>query len=311
MQTETQTQTSSNYVNGTLNILFLEAENLKKRDFNKMDPYCQVEFQGNKYKTEPCAKGGQFPKWEQTLEIPIGGVSLQEKISFLVYDKELIKDNKIGRADITLQQLADMSKSGDVCNLDLETFQLLNKHKPAGVLKIKPCFKGSGWPGCDQSLDQKHGVGQHGDVGFNKHHNVGAVGAVGGIGLGPVHHDRGLEQRFQEIQHQIRGKEHIQGWPHGYEQCVHPQTGEFGVEKGFQQDQGYGLGKDFQQDQGLLQREQEIQHQVKGKEFIQEQGFPKGYERNVQPQKGFVGQQDFEPNDVGFDKVGHRQGLDV
>jgi hypothetical protein len=49
--------------------------------------------------------------------------------------------------------------TGDgVCNLDLETFSLLNKGKPAGVLRIKSCFKGSGWPTSALSTDAT-GVG--------------------------------------------------------------------------------------------------------------------------------------------------------
>jgi hypothetical protein len=141
-------QTSqTGYVNGTLNLMILEAENLKKKDFNKMDPYVVVDFQGHKHQTQPCKKGHQFPKWDETLEIPMEGVSLKEPISFWVYDKEILMDNKIGKIELTLQGLADLCTTRDTCDLALETFSLLNKGKPAGVLRVKPCFKGSGWPG--------------------------------------------------------------------------------------------------------------------------------------------------------------------
>jgi hypothetical protein len=141
-------QTSqTGYVNGTLNLMILEAENLKKKDFNKMDPYVVVDFQGHKHQTQPCKKGHQFPKWDETLEIPMEGVSLKEPISFWVYDKEILMDNKIGKIELTLQGLADLCTTRDTCDLALETFSLLNKGKPAGVLRVKPWFKGSGWPG--------------------------------------------------------------------------------------------------------------------------------------------------------------------
>jgi hypothetical protein len=237
-------QTSqSNYVNGTLHLLILEAENLKKKDFNKMDPYCVVDFQGKKYETKPCKKGHLNPKWDETLEIPIGGVSLNEPISFWVYDKEILMDNKIGKIELDLQRLADMCASGDVCNLELETFSLLNKGKPAGVLRIKSYFNGSGWPVSDIStastatgaLDHKYSPTEKQEIFIHhkveqpiqplkRQHEFIGSGALpvpqtqgGDSGLPTVDND--LTQRLQDIELQERG-EPVDGWPGAYEKAV-------------------------------------------------------------------------------------------
>jgi hypothetical protein len=134
-------------LNGTLDLVIVEAENLKKGELiGKMDPYCEVELRGKTFKTEHCKDGHLNPKWNETLNFRLENVNLNEQIHFMIYDKETIKDNKIGRCDITLQELADRCKSGDLCTLELQTFGLINKGKPAGVLKVKPLFNGTGWP---------------------------------------------------------------------------------------------------------------------------------------------------------------------
>jgi membrane protein YqaA with SNARE-associated domain len=139
-------------INGTLNLVIVEAENLKKKDLlNKMDPYCVVEFNDETFSTEPHKKGHKNPTWEESLKIPVKGKNLSEKIVFSVYDKELIHDNKIGRAEFTLQKLADLGEKEDLCSIDLETFGLIDKHKPAGTLKIRINFSGDGWPGSEKS----------------------------------------------------------------------------------------------------------------------------------------------------------------
>jgi len=162
-------------INGTLNLVIVDAENLKKKDLlNKMDPYCVVEFNDETFKTQPHKKGHQNPTWEESLKIPVRGKSLNEKIVFSVYDKELIHDNKIGRAEFTLQQLADLGQKEDLCTVELETFGVVDKHKPAGTLKFRINFTGDGWPGSVTESDKPQAVAmpKKDDKAFQEHKNL-------------------------------------------------------------------------------------------------------------------------------------------
>jgi Ca2+-dependent lipid-binding protein len=39
--------------------------------FGKMDPFVQITYNGNTYKTPTHQDGGKAPKWNHTIEIPI------------------------------------------------------------------------------------------------------------------------------------------------------------------------------------------------------------------------------------------------
>jgi hypothetical protein len=182
-------------VNGTLYLTILEASNLKVSNLTTtMDPYCVVEFQSKTYQTEYCKNGDKNPTWHETLKIPVSGVNLDQNITFYIYDKEMIKDNKIGKAELSLQELAKCCKAEKECDVHLKTFGLMANGEPAGVLRVRPCFSGSGFPGCGQqstptNIDQKCSIGQE-STGKGTTKSSMAQGEMGqregGVGQGGV-----------------------------------------------------------------------------------------------------------------------------
>jgi len=134
-------------ITGTLQLDVLEAHDLRRKGFKKMDPYCVIEFQGQKLTTGAHKKGHTDPKWDQMFQFKFVEADRKDQIHFFVYDKEPIKDARIGRADVSLAQLASLSRSSGECNLEL----IKHKHlghgaKCAGFLRLSVKFTGNGWP---------------------------------------------------------------------------------------------------------------------------------------------------------------------
>jgi len=109
----------------------------------KNDPYVKVKVHnkilGKGQKTQ-VAKGSS-PKWGDTLTFDMKDTDLKTKVSFRVYDKDTLKDDKIGRVDITLAELARHTGS--------EWLQLHKFHdttKITGYILVSAKFEGSGWP---------------------------------------------------------------------------------------------------------------------------------------------------------------------
>lgn len=75
-----------------------------------MDPYVAFNFNGKDYKTTVQKKAGKKPKWDETFNIPVYDKRVNDKITFVFWDKELIKDDYIGDAGIYLSRLI---KPGD------------------------------------------------------------------------------------------------------------------------------------------------------------------------------------------------------
>jgi len=131
-------------VNGKLIVSVIEGKELKKEDAFKNDPYVKVKVHnsmlGKGQSTEVAKGGGSSPKWNYRLEFNLKDTDLKTNISFRVFDKGTLKDDKIGRADITLSQLASHSATW---------WQLRDFHdaqKVCGYILISSAFEGTGWP---------------------------------------------------------------------------------------------------------------------------------------------------------------------
>jgi len=106
-----------------------------------------IEFQGQKLTTGTHKKGHTDPKWDQMFQFKFVDADRKDQIHFFVYDQEPIRDAQIGRVDVSLAQLASLSRSSGECNLEL----VKHKHvghgsKCAGFLRISVKFTGMGWP---------------------------------------------------------------------------------------------------------------------------------------------------------------------
>jgi len=58
----------SNIGGGNIRITIVEAKLSRDTEiFSKMDPYCVIDYNGNKYKTVTHKSGGKFPKWNHVI----------------------------------------------------------------------------------------------------------------------------------------------------------------------------------------------------------------------------------------------------
>jgi Ca2+-dependent lipid-binding protein len=89
-----------------------KAENLKNTElFGKMDPYVQVKIGGETQTTRVHKKGGKTPTWEQQFLFNLTGVPAKENtLHIVVYNKETLSDDYVGRGDVVVEQL--LAKGG-------------------------------------------------------------------------------------------------------------------------------------------------------------------------------------------------------
>jgi len=129
-------------MHGKLTLTVHRAENLREVQLiGKQDPYVEIKFGEYSYKTRVHEKAGAFPVWNQDFLFNVDNPQ-NEQISFLVYDKEPLIDNKICRIDMTIGRLL-LKKDRE------QLLQLLfweNFHKIAGDLYVTAIFTGKGAP---------------------------------------------------------------------------------------------------------------------------------------------------------------------
>jgi hypothetical protein len=130
-------------INGTLYITVLEGRDLHPEDpFGKMDPYCIVEIGSQKFKTKTHNRGGTKPKWGDQLVFSISNGDEKTKVKFRVWDSDLISDDKVGQADLSLPSLANYNGAQWI-----QLISASNKKKIRGYIRVNVRFEGTGWPG--------------------------------------------------------------------------------------------------------------------------------------------------------------------
>jgi len=191
----------SQIVNGKLFVTVLEGRELKKEDLVRNDNYVKVKVHnkilGTGKKTQ-ISKGSN-PRWGETIEFDLKDTDLKTKISFRVYDKDTLKDDKVGRCDLTLAQLASHPSS--------EWLQIHKFHdtsKITGYLLISAKFEGSGWPtrGVDQSMgtsQQPMGTSQQQPMGSSQQQPIGSSQQYGTSQQQPI----GSSQQYGTSQQPI------------------------------------------------------------------------------------------------------------
>lgn len=98
----------------------------------KMDPYIKWSYCGKEYKTTVKKKGGKKPVWDETFNIPVYDKRINDKVVFVFWDSELIKDDYIGDAGIYISRLI---KAGD------GSFPIQYKKDVAGTMTFASQFK--------------------------------------------------------------------------------------------------------------------------------------------------------------------------
>jgi len=129
-------------MHGKLMLTVHRAENLREVQLiGKQDPYVEVRFGEYAYKTKVHEKAGAFPIWNQDFLFTVDHPQ-NEQLSFLVYDKEPLIDNKIARIDLTVGRLL-LKKD---CEQQLQLVFWENYHKIGGELYVTANFTGTGAP---------------------------------------------------------------------------------------------------------------------------------------------------------------------
>ena len=94
-----------------------------------MDPYVQIHYDGNIYKTQILDEGGKHPVWNMSFDISIKNIS--DEITFVVYDKDITMSDEIGRRTLIIKDIVE--KDGYVDKF----FLIKYDHKMAGELRIR------------------------------------------------------------------------------------------------------------------------------------------------------------------------------
>jgi Ca2+-dependent lipid-binding protein len=69
-----------------------------------MDPFIQVTYNGQQYRTETCQEGGTDPKWNQTLSIPIVNPQ-KDSIKIECLEEDLVVNDFVGAVEISIKRL--------------------------------------------------------------------------------------------------------------------------------------------------------------------------------------------------------------
>jgi len=100
-----------------------------------MDPYVIVKVGDKEVKSNVAKHGGQNPKWDQLFEFKVESADSKDKVSFEVFDQELISHAKVGRLDIPLALLTEHSGKTEAVEFALNDFS--DADKTAGYIRFK------------------------------------------------------------------------------------------------------------------------------------------------------------------------------
>eukprot|EP00347_Sterkiella_histriomuscorum_P008348 403345445 len=139
---------------GSLTIKVVEGKLTRDTEtFGKMDPFVQIEYNGNKYKTRVHQGGGKTPSWNHEIQLHVGG--LNDDLTLKVMDEDVTKDDFIGMTLIKMSSLC-------INNGVRDWFSINYKTKSAGQVLLETRYIPSGGAGVGV------GVGVQGMAGFQQ-----------------------------------------------------------------------------------------------------------------------------------------------
>jgi hypothetical protein len=112
--------------NGTLAVTISDAQHLTVQRGSQQDPYCLVTLGSSgakrflegsalgkeRFKTKVHTNGGQHPIWNESHNFNLKNMKLDSHLKVKLYDKDTLKDDYIGLAQIDLQELLMHDKKG-------------------------------------------------------------------------------------------------------------------------------------------------------------------------------------------------------
>jgi hypothetical protein len=130
---------------GKLTVTVNQANELRDmQSIGKQDPYALLKVGGESFKTKTHEDGGRNPKWEQAYLFNLDGK--EEFLHLTVWDYNSVKDELIGRSDVSLMALASST--------DAQWFQVIdpdNFKKSVGKVQLTCKFEGTGVPKKEQA----------------------------------------------------------------------------------------------------------------------------------------------------------------
>jgi Ca2+-dependent lipid-binding protein len=75
--------------------------------FGRMDPYVDLHYRGEEYRTKVAEDQGKHPIWNQTFELMVH--SMEDEIRFTVKDSDIGKDDYIAGVFMKISQLCGSS----------------------------------------------------------------------------------------------------------------------------------------------------------------------------------------------------------
>eukprot|EP00917_Polyrhabdina_sp_WS-2016_P026673 GHVP01057167.1.p1 GENE.GHVP01057167.1~~GHVP01057167.1.p1 ORF type:complete len:3422 (+),score=599.59 GHVP01057167.1:195-10268(+) len=115
-----------------MRLTIIEAKNLHNTErFGKMDPYVKVYLGRKEEKSVTKNNAGTAAEWNQNFEFDY---EMEDSIKFVLYDDDVGRDDFIGEAEVTFEELREGKRD---FNVDA---QLFRKGNEAGILKVRLLF---------------------------------------------------------------------------------------------------------------------------------------------------------------------------
>jgi hypothetical protein len=112
--------------NGSIDVTIADAKTLETQHWSKQDPYCVVALGSSglktmmegeslgkeKFQTKVHNGAGQHPVWNETHSLSLKNMKFDSHLEVRLYDKDVLKDDYIGIARMTLGELLPCDKRG-------------------------------------------------------------------------------------------------------------------------------------------------------------------------------------------------------
>jgi hypothetical protein len=128
-------------ITGLLTIIAHEGKELIDEDVGKQDPFLELHLGKEKHKTKTHKKGGRNPKWDHAVIFNLKDLDAKEILHVQAWDEDLLKNDKLGRADIPIKVLFEQAFE----KKDGSWFQLVdneNFRKIAGYVRFSIKWEG-------------------------------------------------------------------------------------------------------------------------------------------------------------------------
>jgi len=156
---------------GYLDVTIADARLSTSQRRSKQDPYCAVtlgsgglknlmegeSFGKERFQTKVHNGGGQHPAWDETHSLSLKNMKLDSYLKVKLYDKDTIKDDFLGEAKITLQELLRWDRG------EVGYFPIYNSSQVIGQIGVAVTFNCTEIPRADikrQETTQQSGFGQ-------------------------------------------------------------------------------------------------------------------------------------------------------